>query len=41
MQKLDAKQTYLEMVELSKSKPEYFTQEDINKINQNAQFFTQ
>jgi len=39
-QRLDeSRKTYQEMVNISKTKPEYFKQEDINKINQNAQFF--
>ena len=37
--KSESKSTYQEMVELSRTKKEYFTQDDINKINQNAQFF--
>jgi hypothetical protein len=35
----EAKQTYLEMLKISKERPEYFTPEDIQKINANSQFF--
>jgi glycosyltransferase involved in cell wall biosynthesis len=35
----EAKQTYLEMVKISKEKPQYFTPDDLQKIQQNAQFF--
>ena len=35
----EAKQTYLEMVKLSKEQPQYFTPEDLQKIQINAQFF--
>jgi tetratricopeptide (TPR) repeat protein len=35
----EAKQTYLEMVKLSKEKPQYFTPDDLQKIQMNAQFF--
>ena len=39
-QKIDeARQTYFEMVKISKEKPQYFTQDDLNKIQMNAQFF--
>ena len=37
----EAKQTYLEMVKISKEQPQYFTPEDIQKIQMNAQFFAQ
>ena len=35
----EAKQTYLEMLKISKERPEFFTQQDIQKIQSNAQFF--
>jgi len=39
--KSEAKQTYLEMSSIMKSQPQFFTQDDIQKIQSNAQFFTQ
>jgi len=36
----EAKACYQEMVNISKSHPQYFTQDDFAKIQQNAQFFT-
>jgi glycosyltransferase involved in cell wall biosynthesis len=36
----EAKQTYLEMVKISKEQPQYFTPDDLQKINSNAQFFS-
>jgi glycosyltransferase involved in cell wall biosynthesis len=35
----EAKQTFLEMVEISKQQPQYFTPDDMQKIQMNAQFF--
>lgn len=35
----EAKQTYLEMLKISKEKPQHFSQEDLQKINANSQFF--
>jgi len=35
----EAKQTYFEMVKLSKEQPQYFTPDDLQKIQMNAQFF--
>ena len=35
----EAKQTYLEMVKLAKEQPQYFTPDDLQKIQMNAQFF--
>ena len=35
----EAKQTFLEMVKLSKEQPQYFTPDDLQKIQMNAQFF--
>jgi glycosyltransferase involved in cell wall biosynthesis len=35
----EAKQTYLEMVKISKEQPQYFTPDDLQKIQMNAQFF--
>jgi glycosyltransferase involved in cell wall biosynthesis len=35
----EAKQTYQEMVNLTKTHPQYFTQDDLSKIQMNAQFF--
>lgn len=37
--KEEAKQTFQEMVELSRQQPQYFTQDDMQKIQINAQFF--
>jgi glycosyltransferase involved in cell wall biosynthesis len=37
--KSEAKQTYQDMVKISKEKPEYFSQQDLDKIQQNSQFF--
>jgi len=35
----EAKATYQEIVNISKTSPQYFTPEDFNKLQQNAQFF--
>jgi glycosyltransferase involved in cell wall biosynthesis len=35
----EAKQNFLEMVEISKQQPQYFTPDDMQKIQMNAQFF--
>jgi len=35
----EAKKAYLEMVNLSKAQPQFFTPDDLVKMNQNAQFF--
>lgn len=35
----EAKQTFLEMVKISKEKPQYFTPDDLQKIQVNSQFF--
>lgn len=35
----EAAATYTEIVNISKSHPQYFTQEDMNKLNANSQFF--
>ena len=35
----EAKATYQEIVNISKNSPQYFTPEDFNKLQQNAQFF--
>jgi len=35
----EAKATFNEIMTISKSKPQYFTQEDFAKIQSNAQFF--
>jgi len=35
----EAKATYAEMINLSKTQPQYFTQDDLNKLQANAQFF--
>ena len=35
----EAKQTYQEIVNLTKTHPQYFTAEDLNKIQMNGQFF--
>ena len=35
----EAKQNFLEMVEISKQQPQYFTPDDLQKIQMNAQFF--
>lgn len=35
----EAKQTYQEMIKISKEKPEHFTPEDLQKIQLNSQFF--
>jgi len=35
----EAKQTYQEIVNLTKTHPQYFTPEDLNKIQMNGQFF--
>jgi glycosyltransferase involved in cell wall biosynthesis len=35
----EAKQTYQEMVKISREQPQYFTADDINKIQMNSQFF--
>ena len=35
----EAKATYQEIVNISKTQPQYFTQEDFAKLQQNAQFF--
>jgi glycosyltransferase involved in cell wall biosynthesis len=35
----EAKQTYLEMVKISKESPQHFTSADLQKIQQNSQFF--
>jgi glycosyltransferase involved in cell wall biosynthesis len=37
--KSESKETYLEMIKISKEKPQYFTPEDLQKIQSNAQFF--
>ena len=37
--KLEAKETYQELVNISKIKPQYFTPEDLKKIEINSQFF--
>lgn len=37
--KEEAKQTYYEMMKISKEQPQYFTPEDLQKIQMNAQFF--
>lgn len=36
----EARQTYLEMVKISKEQPKYFSPEDLQKNAQNAQFFS-
>jgi len=36
----EAKQSYQEMVKISKEQPQYFTPEDMQKIMMNAQFFS-
>jgi glycosyltransferase involved in cell wall biosynthesis len=36
----EAKQCYQEMVRISREQPQFFTQEDYNKITMNAQFFS-
>jgi hypothetical protein len=36
----EAKQVYQEMVSISRQTPQYFTQEDMQKIQMNAQFFS-
>lgn len=38
--KEEARQTYLEMVKISKEQPKYFSPEDLQKNTQNAQFFS-
>jgi glycosyltransferase involved in cell wall biosynthesis len=35
----EAKQTFQEMVEISRQQPQYFTQDDLQKIQMNSQFF--
>lgn len=35
----EAKQTFQEMVEISKQQPQYFTSDDLQKIQMNSQFF--
>lgn len=35
----EAKAAFTEIMQISKTSPQYFTQEDMNKIQQNAQFF--
>jgi hypothetical protein len=35
----EAKATYAEMINLSKKLPQYFTPEDLGKLEANAQFF--
>jgi glycosyltransferase involved in cell wall biosynthesis len=35
----EAKQAFSEMVEISRQQPQYFTQEDLQKIQMNSQFF--
>ena len=35
----EAKQTYQEIVNLTKTQPQFFTPDDLNKINMNGQFF--
>jgi glycosyltransferase involved in cell wall biosynthesis len=35
----EAKQTYQEMVKISREQPQYFTTDDLNKIQMNSQFF--
>ena len=35
----EAKQTYQEIVNLTKTQPQYFSQDDLNKIQMNGQFF--
>jgi hypothetical protein len=35
----EAKASFTEIMQISKTSPQYFTQEDMNKIQQNAQFF--
>jgi len=35
----EAKQTYQEIVNITKTHPQYFTQDDLNKIQMNGQFF--
>lgn len=35
----EAKQTYQEMVKISREQPQYFTADDLNKIQMNSQFF--
>jgi glycosyltransferase involved in cell wall biosynthesis len=35
----EAKQTYQEIVNLTKAQPQYFSQDDLNKIQMNGQFF--
>jgi hypothetical protein len=37
--KSESKETYQEMVKISKERPEFFTPEDLQKIQMNAQFF--
>ena len=37
--KEEGRQAYQEILNISKTQPQYFTQEDINKIQTNAQFF--
>jgi len=37
--KAESKETYKEMIKISKNKPEFFSPEDLQKIKQNAQFF--
>jgi hypothetical protein len=36
----EAKQTYLEMVKISKETPQFFTPDDLQKLQMNSQFFT-
>jgi glycosyltransferase involved in cell wall biosynthesis len=38
--KEEARQNYFEMVKVSKEQPQYFTTEDLQKIQMNAQFFS-
>jgi hypothetical protein len=35
----EAKASFTEIMQISNTSPQYFTQEDMNKIQQNAQFF--
>jgi hypothetical protein len=35
----EAKQTYQEIVNLTKTHPQFFSPDDLNKINMNGQFF--
>jgi hypothetical protein len=35
----EAKASFTEIMQISKTNPQYFTQEDLAKIQQNAQFF--